>query len=525
MAILTNEMRSATVRAIRDSELVVFSKHVFDHMLETCPLAMMQITRQIVGRLQRRNLCDGLKSVLTIAVVPAGQEPAFSLFAHRLAEALGQLQPTLHLNSERVGRYIDGGRAQTSDASHYKKILSWLNEQEAKYQYVVYESDGLFTEWTRRCLSQADHVLAVGMSGSDASLGQVEEEIQRHDSLKAINCVDLVLLHKNGGDLPIGTHDWIESRRVNGHYHLRLDSRLDFERFARLLTGQAIGLVLGGGGARGLSHIGALRAIQESGIPIDVIGGTSMGAIISALHALGLDHRSMVEVCKRFFVDQNALLDLTLPFVSITTGARISRELEKFFGGIRIEDLWLNYFCVSSNLTRARVMVHREGLIWRCLRASISLPGVLPPVFHDGDLLVDGGLLNNLPVDVMRSIYPVERVLAADVRLKVDLIQEEPFREELSGWQILAHRINPFGKPIAVPSVQSILMRASMLSSSGRDDLMSQTADLCLRPPLEKFHLLDFKPIEQLVDVGYTYSLQRLEEWSSSNNRVSRYLS
>jgi NTE family protein/lysophospholipid hydrolase len=523
MAVLTNEMRSGTVRAIRDSELVVFSKHVFDNMLETYPLAMMQITRQIVRRLQRRNSCDVLKSVLTIAVVPAGPEPTFSLFAHRLAEALGQLQPTLHLTSERISRYVDGDRAQTSDAPRYNKILSWLNEQEAKYQYVVYESDHLFTEWTRRCLSQADHVLAVGMSGSDTSLGQVEEAIQRYDSLKAVACVDLVLLHKNGRHLPVGTHDWIGSRRVNGQYHIRLDSRLDCERLARLLTGQATGLVLGGGGARGLSHIGALRAVEESGIPIDVIGGTSMGAIISALYALGLDHQSMVEACRKFFVDQNALLDLTLPFVSITTGARISRELERCFGGIRIEDLWLPYFCVSSNLTRAKVMVHREGPIWRCLRASISLPGILPPVFHDGDLLVDGGLLNNLPVDVMRSIYPVERVLAADVRLKVDLVQEEPFREELSGWQILAHRINPFGKRIAVPSVQSILMRASMLSSSGRDDLISQAADLCLRPPLENFHLLDFKPIEQLVDVGYTYSLQRLEEWSSSNNRAPEY--
>jgi NTE family protein/lysophospholipid hydrolase len=461
---------------------------------------------------------------LTIAVVPAGLEPAFSVFARRLAEALGQLRPTLHLNSERVSRYVDGGSAQTSDASRYNKILSWLNEQEAKYQYVLYESDSLFTEWTRRCLSQADHVLAVGMSGSDMSLGQVEEEIRRHDSLKTIKYVDLVVLHENGGGQPIGTHHWIGSRRVNGHYHIRLDSRLDFQRLARLLTGQAIGLVLGGGGARGLSHIGALRAIQESGIPIDVIGGTSMGAIISALYALGLDQQSMVEVCKKFFVDQSALLDLTLPFVSITTGASISRELEKYFGGIRIEDLRLPYFCVSSNLTRAKVMVHREGLIWRCLRASISLPGVLPPVFHNGDLLVDGGLLNNLPIDVMRSVYPVERVLAADVRLKVDLVQEEPFREELSGWEILAHRMNPFGKRIAIPSVQSILMRASMLSSSGRDDLMSQTADLCLRPPLEKFHLLDFKPIEQLVNVGYTYSLRRLEEWLTlSNNRGSEF--
>ena len=300
MAILTNEMRSATVRAIRDSELVVFSKQVFDHMLEICPVAMMQITRQLIRRLQRRDSCDGLKSVLTIAVVPAGLEPAFSVFAHRLAEALGQLQPTLHLNSERVSRYVDGDRAQTSHACHYNKILPWLNVQEAKYQYVVYESDSLFTEWTRRCLGQADHVLAVGMSGSDTSLSQVEEEIHRYDGLKDVTCVDLVLLHKDGGDLPIGTHDWIESRRVNGHYHVRLDSRLDFERLARLLTRQAIGLVLGGGGARGLSHIGALRAIQESGIPIDVIGGTSMGAIIAALYALGLNHTSMVEVCKRF---------------------------------------------------------------------------------------------------------------------------------------------------------------------------------------------------------------------------------
>ena len=522
MAILANEIRSGTVRAIRDSELVVFSKQVFDRMLKTCPLAMMQVTRQIVGRLQRRNSCDGLKNVLTIAVLPAGREAAFSMFAYRFADALGQLRPTLHLNSERVSRYLACGVAQTPHAPDYSKILSWLNEQESKYQYVIYETDSTLTEWTRRCLSQADHVLAIGVSGADTSLGQIEENIQYRDSLKLIKCVDLVLLHKNGKNLPTGTQAWLETRRVDEHYHIRLDSRQDFERLARLLTRQAMGVVLGGGGARGLSHIGSLRAIRESGIAVDVIGGTSMGAIISALYALGLDHKSMVERCGKFFVDQRALLDLTFPIVSLTTGATISRELEQFFSGIHVEDLWISYFCVSSNLSRAKVMVHRKGLIWKCLRASISLPGILPPVFHNGDLLVDGGLLNNLPVDVMRSIYPVERVLASDARLKVDLVQEEPFREELSGWQILAHRMNPFGKRMAVPNMQSILMRASMLSSSGKDDLMSQTADLCLRPPLEKFHLLDFKAIEQLVDVGYRYSLKRLEEWTSSNSTVRR---
>jgi predicted acylesterase/phospholipase RssA len=137
-------------------------------------------------------------------------------------------------------------------------------------------------------------------------------------------------------------------------------------------------------------------------------------------------------------------------------------------------------------------------------------------------LLVDGALMNNLPVDVMRSGYPVGQVLASDVRVKVDLAQEEPLEEELSGWHILARQLNPFGKPIAVPNMQSILMRASMLSSCSKDDVVSQTADLCLYPPLERFSLLDFKAIDELVDVGYRYSLKRLEEWPSSNRAVSR---
>jgi NTE family protein/lysophospholipid hydrolase len=274
--------------------------------------------------------------------------------------------------------------------------------------------------------------------------------------------------------------------------------------------------VLGGGGARGLSHVGALRAIDEAGIPVDAIGGTSMGAVVAAARATGLDHQAMHEACKRYFVEGGSLLDFTFPVVALTAGRRISRRLAAFFGDARIEDLLLTYFCVSSNLTRAEAVVHREGIVWKQLRASISLPGILPPVFREGDLLVDGAVTNNLPVDVMKELCHGGCVIALDVTPPVDLTHKEPFPEGLSGWRVLGRRLNPFMKKVEVPPLASVLMRTTLLGSASKQNLMARQADLVIRPPLEQFGLLEFKSYEQIVEIGYKHALEELEAWSAS---------
>ncbi|EQD48475.1 cyclic nucleotide-binding protein, partial [mine drainage metagenome] len=116
---------------------------------------------------------------------------------------------------------------------------------------------------------------------------------------------------------------------------------------------------------------------------------------------------SVTELTDRFrhyFVESRPLRDYTLPFVSLVSGRKVSRMLFEAFGELAIEDLPLSFFCVSSNLTTGHPYVHRRGELWRALRASVSVPGVLPPVVNAGQVLVDGGAMNNLPVDVMLEL-------------------------------------------------------------------------------------------------------------------------
>ncbi len=178
------------------------------------------------------------------------------------------------------------------------------------------------------------------------------------------------------------------------HHHLR--GPADYDRVVRLLTGRAVGLVLSGGGARGFAHLGVVRALREHGVPIDLVGGTSMGAILAAGVASEWSHEELVRRFKRCFVDTNPLSDYTLPLVSLVSGRKVSTLLRSELGDIDIEDLPLPYFCVSSNLTTGRMSVHQQGTLWRWLRASVAIPGVLPPVFQGGEVFVDGGAMNIL---------------------------------------------------------------------------------------------------------------------------------
>ena len=515
MAILTDEPRSATVIAIRDSELMMFSREEFERLLERHPQAMMRIARQIVVRLRRSIQSQRTVSKeFSLTVIPAGQAAPVSRFIDGLAEALGRLGPTLVLDSKRVDDQLGRDAANTPQhGPNNNRILSWLNELEAKHQYVIYQTDPTSTNWTRRCLRQADRVLAVGLAGTDPGLNEIEEDILQHGGKETFARAHLILVHEDS-DLRVSqTQAWLKRRHVDGTHHVRLRSDDDFSRLARLLTGRAFGLVLGGGGARGLAHVGVIRAIQEAGIPIDAIGGTSIGAVIAALHATDSNIDNTREIVKTSFVDGGSLFDFTFPAVALTTGKRISRRLSANFGDMRIEDLWLKFYCVSSNLTRAGEMVHHEGPVWKRVRASISLPGIMPPVFHKGDLLVDGGVTNNLPVDVMRSVCGSGTVIAVDVSPKAGNRQQAPFGESLSGWRVISNRANPFADSMDVPSIANVLMRTTLLGSASRQAAMIRQADLCIAPDLNEFSLLEFGAFEKIEEIGYRHAVEQLKEW------------
>ncbi|MCI0399943.1 MAG: cyclic nucleotide-binding domain-containing protein [Gammaproteobacteria bacterium] len=516
MAFLTEARRSATVYAVRDTVLARLSYPSFDKLMDKYPIAMKHIARLVSKRLQRQTIRvdHGSPIAAIIGVVSSNPDCPLSDVTRHLVEALTSLGSTLHLAAGTVDRKF--GRhaiAQVSeDDPSSLRLAQWLHQQEAHYQFVVYEADRTWSSWTQRAIRHVDQVVIFATANSDPSPGEIEEKMDALWTAGRAPQRSLVLIHPAGTSEPHGTSQWLEPRNIGRHFHVRAHSPADYARLARVLADRGIALVLGGGGARGLAHIGLLRAMEETGIPIDIVGGTSMGAILGGGIAMQFDSQKILATCKQHF---STLFDYTLPIASLIKGRKIRSVLESVFGERRIEDLWLPYFCVATNLTQADQVVHRRGPVVEAVRSSMSLPGILLPSYRDGDLLVDGSLVNNLPVDVMRSVFSGSTVIAVDVEPKTDLTVNAEFATEISGWALLMNRLNPFKKTVQIPSILNVLIRSATLASVyARNRLMEQAPpDLYMRLPVEAWGTLAFDAIDDIVACGYEAAFPRLQTW------------
>ena len=513
MAILTTEPRSATVYALRDSVLARFTKKTVDHFIAKYPQVMTYVSRTVVSRLHKSIRAKPVtRTVTSVAIVPASADVPLTHFASRLTLALSGLVSTLHLSSERLDRLIGiPGIAQTAEDDPYNiRLRAGIDEQEARHRFIVYEADPNVTPWTKRCIRHADQILIVAWAARNPRPGKLERTLTDRAATITAPLQSLVLLHPDGSCLPCGSREWLSVRNIQNHHHLRWDTEADFCRLARFLSGRAIGLVLSGGGARGFAHLGVIRALREAGLPIDMLGGTSMGALIAAQAAMGWDDETMLEINRKSFLETNPVRDYTLPTFSIVKSRKLEHLLKLAHGDVQIEDLWLNYFCISSNLSTAETVLHRTGPVWKAIRASIAIPGMLEPVVEGKDLLVDGSILNNLPGDVMRRLCG-GLVIAVDVSAQKDFtISVKKFP---SPWKVLWSRILPFKERVNVPTILDVLTRSAMLGSLQKTEEASKDANLYLRPPVDRFGLLQLSALDEIAKVGYQYARKRIRDW------------
>jgi predicted acylesterase/phospholipase RssA/CRP-like cAMP-binding protein len=521
--VLTGEERSMRVYAVRDSELIRISQGDLQRLAEERPQIMKRMVAYLASRLKsqitptRKSGNTLVSFALVRAGDPAGQDgPAFkgSLLADfpaRFAEALNGYGPTLLLNSGRLDQQVGEDWAQTSeDGEETRWLAAYLSEQEAHYRYVVYETDGRPSPWTRRCLRQADRVLIVAESDADPRAGQVEAFLQ---AMEMPADAELALIHPDQARRPSGTQRWLENRTLKGHHHLRQDNVEDMNRLVRRLTGRALGLVLSGGGARGYAHIGVIRALREAGLQVDVAGGTSMGSIVAALAAMDLDDEEIMQRVRKFS-SPSMLFDLTLPLVSFFKSEKITNVLKNSFGEAQIEDLWRPFFCLSSNLTRAKPNVHMQGSLWEAVRASSAIPGVFSPVLNDGELLVDGAVLNNLPVDVMQDFAGCGPIVAVNVFPEVDMVGDYHFGHSVSGWEVLLRRMIPFTDKLSVPLIFEFLLRVIALNDVHLAAAKSQMCELYIAPRVEQYGILEFQAYEQIIEIGYQSAREAIDAWS-----------
>jgi NTE family protein/lysophospholipid hydrolase len=519
VALLTGEPRAATVFAVRDTYLLCLAKDAFDDLLDRYPRAMMQVARAAVWRLRRaaEPAAHRASPPTTFALIPASADVPLAEFARRLSEALRQFGGTRWLTSQDVDRILGKpGIAQTGEETIvHESMVAWLAEQERERGALVLQADPAWSGWTRRCVMQADRVLIVARAGGDSAPGAIEQAFA-HLDLKVRT--ELVLVHADDIERPTGTLAWLEPRQVAAHHHVRLGNDRDLRRVARRISDRATGLVLGGGGARGFAHIGALRALEEAGVEVDMVGGTSIGSLIAAGLAAEISNTRMLELAATF-ASPKRLLDRTLPVTSLMVGRKVTNLYRELFAETALEDLWTPCFGVSSGLSRAAAVVHERGPVWRAVRASTALPAIFPPLLSDdGEVLVDGGVMNNMPLDVMRAWCGGGTVIGVNPMPTHDKVKPYHFGSSLSGWEALRGRLRLFGSRVRSPSILGSVMRATEINSANRmrQPAFRAYADLLIEPAVEAFPILAFDRYAAIIDIGYATARARIAEWQAA---------
>jgi predicted acylesterase/phospholipase RssA/CRP-like cAMP-binding protein len=513
MALLSAARRNATVRAVRDSLLFFVKGKVFDRIVHTRPEATLAIARVLVERLGRANSGRPVTPPRrAVALVPAYGDPKAAVGA--LITEIGAMTELEVVDATRVEETLGPDHTEA-------ELVHWLHRLEAKSRLIVYVADHHDTPWGHRCMRQADHILAIDTEPSSDGESRVIETLEALTVGAVGTTVAAIVVHPATRRMPVGGHRWVKSNHIRVH-HVRADTSPDFARVARAVLRSDVAMVFSGGGARGMAHLGVIRAFAEQGIPIDVVGGTSFGAIMAVACAMDLGWEEMRDRLWEGVGRDGAPIDVTAPLLALSRGTRLLRVLETVFGDTCLEDTWLPCYCVSSNLSTGHPLIHTSGRAVTALRASVAIPGVFPPVATgDGEVLVDGGVMNNLPVDVMAGFSNGGPTIAVNLHSPVHMEAGDlPADGIVSGWALVWRRLHPLRDRARVPSVVEVLARSSEIGGSETARVMEQRADFVLHPPTGDHALLDFQALDDLQRLGYEYTMAEIEGWRAAGRTL-----
>ncbi|XP_052697181.1 patatin-like phospholipase domain-containing protein 7 isoform X2 [Crassostrea angulata] len=552
--VLTEAKRTTTVMAVRDTECAKLPAELLNLIKRKYPQIVTRLIHllgeRLLGQLQTKSTTSfpiadpvvkdqtSVGNLATVAVLPISRDVQITSFTLELQHALQVIGSTMRLTSDIVKENL--GSAALDSVNEFR-LLNWLGQQEDANRMTLYQCDYTLTKWTKNCIRQADCILVVGLFEGDPAVSEIEKQMETM-SVRAQK--ELILLHREDADTPKGTVEWLNARGwLSSHHHIKCPKRVltkrteakiielykkhmetkadrmsDFSRLARFLTGTSIGVVLGGGGARGLSHVGMLKALVEAEIPVDMVGGTSIGAFIGALYADSVNMSTFGQRAREWSIGMTSLwkkiLDITYPVTSMFTGKAFNDGIEFVFEHRQIEDLWIPYFCITTDISDSSMKAHTHGSLWRYVRASMSLSGYLPPMCDpvNGHLLLDGGYINNLPADVMKA-KGARNIFAMDVG-SIDETDLTNYGDHLSGWWLLWKRWNPWAAQVKVPDMAEIQTRLAYVSGV-RQLEMVKNSDFCeyIRPPIDKYGTLQFGSYDEISEVGYNHGKTLLNGW------------
>ncbi|WP_284617268.1 patatin-like phospholipase family protein [Aquabacterium humicola] len=531
MSLYTDEPRMATVVAIRDSVLVKLGKEAFDRLLASSAQVSVALTRQIIQRLKQahQNAPTVFVRPITIGLLPISPGIDLAELGAQLAAQLQRLGRVEVIDALRIDEELNAPEATLGPGAMVdlqRRMTLFLDRVEADADFVLLLGDALPTAWTERCCRDADELLLLADASQPPAIHSNEKACLLNRPARTEVAEVLVLLHAADAPVPVNTRAWLDRRPVADHWHIRPALERDLARLARLLSRTATGLVLAGGGARGLAHLGVYRALQEQGIEVDCVGGTSIGAVMATYVASDRPWAQVMANARRAF-STNPTGDWNpLPWLSLFRGRRLKQILEvavrDLLGGdADVEDLWKTWFCVTTNYTHAREQVLRRGRLVKALLASTAIPGALPPVLHEGELLCDGGSFNNFPVDVMRAQRGIGRVIG------IDLDFRQPLRVDLDdvpgGWALFVDSFRPLRqRRYRLPSLAAYLMTVMVLYSISRSRRSRALTDLYFNPPLDRVGLLQWHRFDRIVQRGYDHAINVLGEQAKAAAAMPR---
>jgi NTE family protein len=475
MAMVAGTPHTASVVALRDSELMAIPREDFLQAAAKDPEVMAELAHLMILRARRTG------------GAPAG-EPAVFGFIGLCPEA-----PVRDLVDQLQARIAALGYAvATAGAEVQSAPTEWFSNLEDRHDVVLYAAAYEEEHWKAIVGRQVDQLFCVCMGDTVPSERPL---LHAAPPLLEQRLVDLVLMHEPGRG-PSGSDAWLDAAPLARLFHLRRGDQGDLARLARVILGQSVGLVLSGGGARAYAHIGAIRALNQAGVPIDFLGGVSMGAIIAAGVALGWDDEELDWRIRKAFVESSPLDDIAFPIIAMTHGRKVRARMAEHFGDVEIADLRLPFFCLSTDLTAGSYRIHRRGVLREALRASIALPGILPPYLADGHVLVDGAVTKNFPTDVMRATH-LGPVVGVDVGEAKGLTAQEVQRPR-SLWRWLTS-----GEWRRGPPIVSVLMRSATIMTAHEFAAAREHADVLVSPEVGPIEIRDWKAYGPAVEAGH----------------------
>ena len=495
MSLIAGTPHSATVTALRDSDILALSRHDFFEEARRRPDVMAELARLMIQRARQAPSASGVGRPSVFGFVGVSQGVDARGFAQEVAQAVSELGITIAV----IG----------SESAH--QTPEWFSRIERDHEVVLMAADHQEQDWAHQCVRQVDRLMLIARADTSSPrtspvVALTAAQLRRQTDLILIQPTDVVR--------PMGSEAWIDGVRAIRHFHVRRSPR-DIQRIARVVSGTSVGLALSGGGARAYAHVGVIRAFREAGHPVDFIAGASMGAVIAAGYAAGWDDQEITDRVTAAFVASNPLGDLTFPMVAMTRGLTVKQRLREHFGDLEIPDLWLPFFCTSSNLTTAQTFTHHRGKVRKALRASVALPGILPPVVMGQDVLVDGAVMCNLPTDLMRNWHR-GTVVGVDVAMAEGLNAADIARPPSFTRWVLS------GEWRHGPPIVSILIRAATAPTARETTMAHAACDLLIAPKIDGVELRDWRAFEPAVSAGYQATKAALERLDRPLSRLRR---